>query len=145
MDRAGSLPAPCRRYSRGLPSAPEILQGASDAFEWQDTAAQAVGLLWDYAIVTKDRYPDRSLRDLFRDFATSLATGTIQTDASDATGLFWPATPYARCKGLIKAIEGFATWCDCEEPGSSPIAPVIVPLVPHTGDHVTAMLRCSSK
>src|ERR1700730_17302898 len=40
---------------------------------WQDTAAQAVGLLWDYAVVTKDRYPDRSLRDLFRNFATSLA------------------------------------------------------------------------
>jgi len=110
---------------------------------WQDTAAQAVGLLWDYAVVTKDRYPDRSLRDLFRDFATSLATGTIRTDASDATGLFWPATPYARCKGLIKAIEGFAAWCDYEEPGSSPIAPVVVPLVPHTGEHVTAMLRWS--
>jgi Phage integrase family len=89
------------------------------------------------------RWDTRETFSIVRDFATSLATGTIQTDASDTTGLFWPATPYARCKGLIKAIGGFAAWCDYEEPGSSPIAPVVVPLVPHTGEHVTAMLRWS--
>ena len=110
---------------------------------WQDTAAQAVGLLWDYAVVTRARRPNRNQRDFFRDFAVALATGTIQTNASDATGLFWPATGYKRCKGLIKAIEGFAAWCDYEKPGSSPIAPVVVPLVPGTGEHVTAMLRRS--
>jgi hypothetical protein len=36
---------------------------------WQDTAAQAIGLLWDYGIATKAGRPDRSARDLFRDFA----------------------------------------------------------------------------
>jgi transposase len=75
---------------------------------WQDTAAQAVGLLWDYGIFTKDRNPGRNARDLFRDFATALAKGTIGTDAADSIGLFWPATPYSRCKSLIKAIEAFA-------------------------------------
>jgi hypothetical protein len=110
---------------------------------WQDTAAQAVGLLWDFGVVTRESRPDRTERDFFRDFAVALAMGTIRTDASDATGLYWPATGYKRCKGLIKAIEGFAAWCDYEKPGSSPIAPVVVPLVPGTGEHVTAMLRWS--
>ncbi|WP_456635837.1 hypothetical protein [Bradyrhizobium sp. USDA 10063] len=110
---------------------------------WQDTAAQALGLLWDYGIATKDRYPDRSPRNLFRDFALALAKGTIATDATDPTGLFWPATPYTRCKSLIKAIEKFAEWCDAEERTSSPISPEFVPLVPQTSEHVTAMLRWS--
>jgi hypothetical protein len=111
------------------------------ASSWQDTAAQAVGLLWDYGIATLDQNPERSPRTLFRDFALALAKGTIATDASDPTGLFWPATPYERCKGLIKAIEGFAGWCDFEEHTSSPISPEFVPLVPQTGEHVAAMLR----
>jgi len=113
------------------------------ASSWQDTAAQAIGLLWDYSIVSKDRYPGRKVRDLFRDFAITLAKGTIGTDASDPTGLFWPATPYARCKSLVKAIEAFAGWCNDEDGGSSPIATAIVPLVPQTGEHVAAMLRWS--
>jgi hypothetical protein len=113
------------------------------ASSWQDTAAQAIGLLWDYSIVSKNRYPGRNARALFRDFATSLVAGTIGTDASDPTGLFWPATPYARCKSLIKAIEAFAGWWDYEERSSSPITPAIVPLVPQTGEHVAAMLRWS--
>jgi hypothetical protein len=58
---------------------------------WQDTTAQALGLLWDYSIVSKELYPGLNLRDLFRGFAMSLAKGTIATDASDPTGLFWPA------------------------------------------------------
>lgn len=110
---------------------------------WQDTAAQAVGLLWDYSVATRETRPNRSPRDLFRDFALSLAKGTIATDCSDPTGLYWPSTPYARCKGLIKAIEKFAGWCDYEAGSGSPLAPDYVPLIPQTGEHVAAMIRWS--
>lgn len=106
---------------------------------WQDTVAQAIGLLWDFGVATKDQHPDRS--PLFRDFALCLAKGTMGTDASDPTGLYWPVTPYARCKGLIKSIEKFAAWYESEARGSSPITPEIVPLIPQTGEHVASMLR----
>lgn len=110
---------------------------------WQDTASQAIGLLWDYSVETRQKYRDRNARDLFRDFAFALVKGTVSTDGSDPTGLYWPSTPYARCKGLIKAIEKFAGWCDFEAGSSSPIAPDYIPLVPRTGEHVAAMIRWS--
>ncbi|WP_431201372.1 hypothetical protein ACQ86E_19575 [Bradyrhizobium betae] len=110
---------------------------------WQDTAAQAIGLLWDYSVATRETRPNRGARDLFRDFALSLAKGTIATDCTDPTGLYWPSTPYARCKGLIKAIEKFAGWCDYEAGSGSPLAPDYVPLIPQTGEHVAAMIRWS--
>ena len=57
---------------------------------WQDTAAQGLGLLWDYGLATGDLDPKRRPRDLFRDFALALAKGTMAPDASDTTGLYWP-------------------------------------------------------
>ena len=110
---------------------------------WQDTAAQAIGLLWDYSVATRQEHPDRNARNLFRDFAFALVKGTVLTDGSDPTGLYWPSTPYARCKGLIKAIEKFAGWCDFEAGSASPITPDYIPLVPRTGEHVAAMIRWS--
>jgi hypothetical protein len=68
---------------------------------WQDTAAQALGLLWDYSVATRQTRPDRKPRDLFRDFAFALVKGTVSTEGVDPSGLYWPSTPYARCKGLI--------------------------------------------
>ena len=59
---------------------------------WQDAAAQAVGLLWDYGIATKTGRPNRNARKLFKDFALALAKGTVSTDGTDATGLYWPST-----------------------------------------------------
>lgn len=110
---------------------------------WQDTAAQGMGLLWDFSIATADRRPGRSARELFRDFARALALGTIADDGSDDRGLYWPATPYDRTRGLIKSIEHFAAWLDYEEGSTSPIAPDFVPLVPGTGAHASAMIRWS--
>jgi hypothetical protein len=110
---------------------------------WQDTAAQAIGLLWDYGIATKAGRPDRSARDLFRDFAFALAKGTVSTDGTDATGLYWPSTSYERCKQLIKSVEKFAGWCDFDAGTTSPISPEFVPLVPQTGEQVAAMIRWS--
>ena len=112
---------------------------------WQDTVAQGLGLLWDYGLATGNRNSKRHPRDLFRDFALALAKGTMGTDASDGTGLYWPGTPYARSKGLIKAIEAFAGWQEFEEAMTSPIAPGFVPLLPQTGEHVAAMLRWSRR
>lgn len=110
---------------------------------WQDTATQAMGLLWDYGIATKAGRPDRSARDLFRDFAFALAKGTVSTDGTDATGLYWPSTSYERCKQLIKSVEKFAGWCDWDAGTTSPISPEFVPLVPQTGEQVAAMIRWS--
>jgi hypothetical protein len=110
---------------------------------WQDKFAQGIGLLWDFGVQTKARRPDRNARDLLRDFALALVKGTIATDGSDPTQLYWPSTGYRRSKELVKAIEKFAAWCEIELNLESPIAPEFVPLVPGSAEHLATMIRWS--
>jgi hypothetical protein len=106
---------------------------------WQDTVTRALGLFWDYCLQTKHR--GFSPRDTFRQFATTLRTGSFRTDGSDPTGLLWPSTSQSRCAELIKSIERFADWCIAEgDLVSSPISAEQVPLIPGTPEHNTKLL-----
>ena len=104
---------------------------------WQNTVVRAMGLFWDFCAAAPDGL---SARDLFRRFALSLAAGTISRDGDDVTGLLWPSTPHSRAVGLIRSIEAFADWWAGEPGARADIAPTIEPLVPGTGEHLTAML-----
>jgi hypothetical protein len=125
--------AGCNRGTKFKPLALGEIQAADDT--------QALGLLWDYCIANDKRNRGLDQCEIFRGFATALLNGTIKTDGTDDTGLFWPTGPYARCRDLIKAIETFAQWCEWESGRKSGITPRDIPLLPGTGEYVAAMLR----
>lgn len=118
---------------------------------WQDTAARALGLFWDFCqtrgttiirgmlvLKTQEQLSTASQRELFRAFALALISGTVK-DGQDDSGLFWPRTPLARANGLVRSIEDFARWCD-EDGGRSDLSLTTGPLLPQNGLGITELL-----
>jgi hypothetical protein len=108
---------------------------------WQDNAARALGLFWDFCVAHADQgWPPR---DLFRNFAYALLEGTLGSPCAATRSLMWPAVSRDRAEGLIKSIEAFAEWCSTQDDIVSPIAPQEVPLTPGTGEHAARLLAWS--
>ena len=128
-DGTAELYLPLIKYQRAYPH---------HSSSWQNKVVRAMGLFWDYCVVSKDSR--LTPRELFRRFALALLAGTIGAEGNDDTGLLWPSTSRARAVGLVKSIEAFAEWCNSEDDAISPISPTEFPLIPGTGEHVTSML-----
>jgi hypothetical protein len=105
---------------------------------WQDNAARALGLFWDFGVAHAGE--GWGPRDLFREFAYALLEGTIDSSRPASRSLMWPSVPRERAQGLVRGIEGFAEWCSTQDDIVSPIAPEEIPLIPGTGEQATRLL-----
>lgn len=85
---------------------------------WQNDAARALGLFWDYSCATGMAPTSSALgegagfvQDHFRAFALALLKGTI-TDGRDPLGLYWPSSSRSVARKMVRKIEDFAQWCE---------------------------------
>lgn len=106
---------------------------------WQDSAARALGLFWDFCVVHVEKA--WKPQEMLRQFAMTLLEGTINRDCDPATAaLMWPSVPLERTRGLIKRIEEFAEWCASKYDVDAPLARDFVPLNPRTGEGMARLL-----
>jgi hypothetical protein len=108
---------------------------------WQDNAARALGLFWDFCVAHADQ--GWSARDLFRNFSYALLEGTLDSPCVATRSLMWPSISRERARGLVKSIEGFAEWCSTQDDIVSPIAPQETQMTPGTGEHAARLLAWS--
>lgn len=87
--------------------------GISKSESWRDNTARAIGLLYDFTVQTADLYPfgDNNNIEILSDFARALQYGTIQSDGSDHTGLFWPSQGAVSVTTNIYVITEFSDYC----------------------------------
>ncbi|UIY41945.1 gamma-mobile-trio recombinase GmtY [Methylobacterium radiotolerans] len=79
---------------------------------WQRGYTQAFGLFYDFAKQRGHLYDGTAQqREILSDFAEALLCGTIQTDGSDPTGLYWPKVSFDVADAHVKRLTVLSDYC----------------------------------
>ena len=87
---------------------------------WMLKVTQAVGLLLDYMAANHDCFDDP--KDLFDTFTQRLYTGTVGSDGTDPSGLYWQGRNPPVVRVLAMSISAFSDWM-AQKSGTKPLNP----------------------
>ena len=87
---------------------------------WMRKVAQAVGLALAYAHANSTSF--KSSRELFRNFAQRLYSGTIGADGRDPSGLYWLPMRGKPAAMLLACLSDFSEWL-ADKQGTTPLNP----------------------
>lgn len=83
---------------------------------WRTRVTFAVSMLMDF--ISLSGIPFDSPITLLKSFRTALASGTIDLDLKDLTGLYWPSRTQQQADDIIMLLTGYTDWL-LKQPGHS--------------------------